>query len=46
MPHGYWVEHFDIRPVPDRAAARGALPGDLSGAAYIGESFAELAGWG
>ncbi|HEY1491190.1 MAG TPA: Xaa-Pro dipeptidase [Steroidobacteraceae bacterium] len=45
-PTGYWVEHFDIRPVPDRAAARAALPKDLSGAAYIGESFAELAGWG
>ena len=45
-PRGYWVEHFDIRPVPDRAAARAALPKDLSGAAYIGESFAELAGWG
>jgi Xaa-Pro dipeptidase len=45
-PSGYWVEHFDIRPVPDRAAARGQLPKDLSGAAYIGESFAELSAWG
>ncbi len=45
-PTGYWVEHFDIRAVPDRAAARAALPRDLSGAAYIGESFAELAAWG
>ncbi len=45
-PTGYWVEHFDIRTVADRAAARAALPKDLSGAAYIGESFAELAGWG
>jgi Xaa-Pro dipeptidase len=45
-PAGYWVEHFDIRPVPDRAAARGQLPKDLSGAAYIGEPFAELSGWG
>jgi Xaa-Pro dipeptidase len=44
-PSGYWVEHFDIRPVPDRAAARGQLPKDLSGAAYIGEPFAELAAW-
>jgi Xaa-Pro dipeptidase len=45
-PTGYWVEHFDIRPVPDRAAARSQLPKDLSGAAYIGEPFAELAAWG
>ena len=45
-PTGYWVEHFDIRPVPDRAAARSELPRDLSGAAYIGESFPELGGWG
>jgi Xaa-Pro dipeptidase len=45
-PSGYWVEHFDIRAVPDRAAARAQLPKDLSGAAYIGESFPELAGWG
>ena len=45
-PTGYWVEHFDIRPVPDRAAARDQLPKDLAGAAYIGEDFAELASWG
>ena len=40
------MDHFDIRPVPDRAAARAQLPRDLSGAAYIGEAFAELAAWG
>ena len=45
-PVGYWVDHFDIRPVPDRAAARAELPGDLTGAAYIGEPFPELAAWG
>jgi Xaa-Pro dipeptidase len=45
-PTGYWVEHFDLRAVPDRAAARGQLPKDLSGAAYLGESFAELGSWG
>jgi Xaa-Pro dipeptidase len=45
-PSGYWVDGFDIRPVPERAAARAQLPKDLSGAAYIGEPFAELAAWG
>jgi Xaa-Pro dipeptidase len=45
-PQGYWVEHFDIRPAQDRAAARAHLPKDLSRAAYIGESFPELAAWG
>jgi Xaa-Pro dipeptidase len=45
-PTGYWVEHFDIRAVADRSAARAQLPKDLSDAAYIGEPFAELAAWG
>ena len=45
-PDGYWVEHFDIRPVAERALARAQLPRDLSGAAYIGEPFPELASWG
>jgi Xaa-Pro dipeptidase len=45
-PTGYWVRHFDIRAVPDRAAARAALPTDLAHAAYVGDAFAELAAWG
>jgi Xaa-Pro dipeptidase len=46
MPHGYWVRHFAIRTVADRAAARRQLPADLSRVAYIGDGFAELTGWG
>jgi Xaa-Pro dipeptidase len=46
LPQGYWVRHFDIYPAADRAAARALLPADLSGAAYIGDAFAELASWG
>jgi Xaa-Pro dipeptidase len=39
LPQGYWVPHFDIHTVADRAMARALLPGDLSRAAYIGEVF-------
>jgi Xaa-Pro dipeptidase len=46
LPRGYWVGHFDVLPVPDGAAARAALPGDLSGAAYIGDATPEIAAWG
>jgi Xaa-Pro dipeptidase len=46
VPQGYWVRHFDIRTVPDRAAARAQLPPDLSRTAYIGDGFSELTGWG
>jgi Xaa-Pro dipeptidase len=45
-PRGYWVRHFDVHMVPDRAAARALLPADLSRAAYIGDPFAELPSWG
>jgi Xaa-Pro dipeptidase len=45
-PRGYWVRHFDIRSAGDLAAARAALPHDLSRAAYIGDAFRELAAWG
>jgi len=45
-PEGYWVRHFDVRIAADRAAARAELPPDLSRAAYIGDSFAELTAWG
>src|SRR5262249_14116871 len=46
LPQAYWTQHFDIRPVVDRAAARAALPRDLGAAAYIGDAFPELSGWG
>lgn len=46
LPLGYWVRHFDVVPVPDAAAARAALPKDLSRAAYIGDATAEIAAWG
>jgi Xaa-Pro dipeptidase len=45
-PQAYWTRHFDIRAIADREAARKALPKDLTGTAYIGDAFAELAGWG
>jgi Xaa-Pro dipeptidase len=45
LPQAYWTQHFDIRPVADRAAARTALPQDLSATAYIGDAFAELPAW-
>jgi Xaa-Pro dipeptidase len=46
LPQAYWTRHFDIRAITDREAARKALPKDLSATAYIGDAFAELAGWG
>ena len=46
LPRGYWVRHFDVRPVADGAGARAALPADLSGAAYIGDATPEIAAWG
>jgi Xaa-Pro dipeptidase len=45
-PRDYWVPHFDLRSVPDRAAARAQLPRDLSGCAYIGDALAEISHWG
>lgn len=46
LPRTFWTSQFDLRAVPDRAAARAALPQDLSRTAFIGESFAELPSWG
>ena len=46
IPSGYWTGQFDINPVADLAAARAALPSDLSRTVYIGEPFADLARWG
>jgi Xaa-Pro dipeptidase len=45
-PRTYWSDAFDIVSCPDRAAARAALPRDLSRSAFIGEAFAELVSWG
>ncbi len=46
IPQDYWVSRFDLRSVPDRAAARGQLPKDLSGCAYIGDPLPDLGAWG
>ena len=45
-PKDYWVSYFDLRSVPDLAAARRELPADLSRCAYIGDEFAQLAAFG
>ena len=42
LPQGYWVSHFDVHAVADRATARALLPADLSRAAYIGDAFDRL----
>ena len=39
LPQGYWVRHFDVQAVADRAGVRSLLPSDLSRAAYIGDLF-------
>jgi len=46
LPQGYWVRHFDVHTVPERAAARALLPSDLSRAAYIGDVFDGLGNFG
>jgi Xaa-Pro dipeptidase len=46
LPETYWSGAFDIVSCPDRAAARAALPGDLSRTAFIGAPFPELVSWG
>jgi len=46
LPRTYWSAAFDIISCADRAAARAALPKDLSRTAFIGAPFAELLGWG
>jgi Xaa-Pro dipeptidase len=40
------VQAFDVRTVNSLAAARAALPRDLSRTAFIGEAFPDLAGFG
>ena len=46
VPRGYWVRYFEVLAVPDGAAARAALPKDLSRAAYIGDATPEVSAWG
>jgi len=46
MPNDYWTGAFDIVSCADRAAARAALPRDLSRTAFIGAPFPELLAWG
>ncbi|HTX23114.1 MAG TPA: Xaa-Pro dipeptidase [Steroidobacteraceae bacterium] len=46
LPHAFWTAHVDVRPVPNRSAARTALPQDLGMIAYIGDYFSELSTWG
>jgi Xaa-Pro dipeptidase len=46
QPHGYWPAQFEVVSVGDRAAARAALPKDLSRTAFIGAPFPELVAWG
>ena len=46
LPNTYWSDAFDIVSCADRAAARAALPKDLSRTAFIGAPFPELLGWG
>ena len=45
-PNDYWTGAFDIVSCADRAAARQALPKDLSRTAFIGAPFPELMSWG
>ena len=45
-PTGEWTRYFEIQLVPSLAAARAALPQDLSRVALIGESDAQIAAWG
>ena len=46
LPDAYWTAAFDIVSCATQAAARAALPKDLSRTAFIGAPFPELLGWG
>jgi Xaa-Pro dipeptidase len=46
LPQQEWVASFEVRVVSSRAAARAALPGDLSRCAFVGEAFPELTNFG
>jgi Xaa-Pro dipeptidase len=45
-PQGEWTRYFEIQLVSSLAAARAALPQDLSRVALIGEPSAQIATWG
>jgi Xaa-Pro dipeptidase len=45
-PSGYWVEHFDVRPVATVDATRDLLPPKLERTAFVGEWRTEFGGWG
>jgi Xaa-Pro dipeptidase len=45
-PSGYWVEHFDVRPVVTVDATRDLLPPKLERTAFVGEWRTEFGGWG
>jgi Xaa-Pro dipeptidase len=44
LPSAYWTQHFDLRPIRDREAARALLPQGAR-VAYIGEWVPEAASW-
>jgi Xaa-Pro dipeptidase len=46
LPTGDWTEHFELRRVDSLAAARAALPQDLSRVALIGQPSAGIGHWG
>lgn len=46
IPTGEWTRHFEVLTVANLAAARAALPQDLSRVALIGEPAAEFSHWG
>jgi Xaa-Pro dipeptidase len=46
LPNTFWSGGFEIVSSPDRAAARAALPRDLSKTAFIGQPYPELMSWG
>jgi Xaa-Pro dipeptidase len=46
LPDTYWSGEFDIVSCADGAAARAALPQDLSRTAFVGVPFPELVSWG
>jgi Xaa-Pro dipeptidase len=46
LPTGDWTGHFELRQVASLAAARAALPQDLSRVALIGQPDAEISLWG
>ncbi len=46
LPTAQWTRHFELRRVASLAAARAALPHDLSGVALIGPPDDEISHWG